>query len=482
MDSYEILGVTRESSDKEIEISYEDLKRKYDPSFNTSIRAYGKYREVLKAYEDIKNEKRRQMYNLKDNSEVSISENKEYKLFDFHSKEEKKKEEKVDYSNLEEINELVKEDIVINKRISYLYYLLNLRVDIEYSRKVNCDGCSSFITCPECDGVGAVYYREKQVCCPKCHGKGKVSEHCDKCNEEGYYNKEEKISFYVDNEIMTFNDLGDEYYDLTRSNLVINFDFYDKENIRVKGNEIYVNYYLDKNETKNGLSKEYYSELGAFKLEIPSFVSDEYKQEIIFNNKKIIFTFYNEEVSGDDKVYYLFINKKYKDNIIYFNSDYSKCSVSESEEYFNKLEVKDMITLNDLGEKGSYGGRNGDLVIKCKFTNKNNVEYVSEVEEIETSKIFNMLGGKINNLRHYGFKGSNYLFKFNDKYYLLNGNSVKKNKLKDYFLFRLISLFMWFIIPCIVFFTPYNEEMFFVLIGVLVGYLVLINVLMEVKI
>jgi len=48
MDSYDILNVTRESSDKEIEISYEDLKRKYDPNFNTSIRAYTKYREVIK--------------------------------------------------------------------------------------------------------------------------------------------------------------------------------------------------------------------------------------------------------------------------------------------------------------------------------------------------------------------------------------------------------------------------------------------------
>ena len=45
MDSYEILNVTRESTDKEIETSYNDLKGKYDPSFNTSIHAYKKYRE-----------------------------------------------------------------------------------------------------------------------------------------------------------------------------------------------------------------------------------------------------------------------------------------------------------------------------------------------------------------------------------------------------------------------------------------------------
>ena len=47
-----------------LEVSYEDLKRKYDPNFNTSIRAYTKYREVLKAYEDIKNDLDKQGYKI----------------------------------------------------------------------------------------------------------------------------------------------------------------------------------------------------------------------------------------------------------------------------------------------------------------------------------------------------------------------------------------------------------------------------------
>ena len=120
MDSYEILNVTRESSDKEIEISYEDLKRKYDPSFNTSIRAYTKYREVLKAYETIKNDIRRKMYDLKDTNEVKAKDNKEYKLHDFNQSIIEV-EEKVNYNNVESISEIVKEDIVIEKSVSYFY-------------------------------------------------------------------------------------------------------------------------------------------------------------------------------------------------------------------------------------------------------------------------------------------------------------------------------------------------------------------------
>lgn len=480
MDSYEILGVTRESSDKEIEISYEDLKRKYDPSFNTSIRAYTKYREVLKAYENIKNDLRRKMYNLQTvDEDVRIVE-KKYKLFDYNSEAITKVEE-INYNNLEEINQLVREDVVVHKRVSYLYYLLNLKVDLQYSRKINCKNCTSFVSCPLCDGKGVVYYKEKQMYCPKCHGKGEVSSHCDECGGKGYYKKEERISVYVDDNSMTINDYGDDYYDDSKSNLIINFDFYDKENILVKDDEIRVKYYLNKEETKNGINKEYYSETGAFKLEVPSFVSDGYSKQIIFNNKKILFDFYNEEIEGNNKEYYLFINKEYKNNTIYFNSDYSECSLVESEEYFNKVKIIDEIILDSLGEEGKYGGKNGDLMIKCIFTNKRDIEYVSGVNKIETSKFFNVLGGKLDNVVHYGFKGVNCLIKRDGQYYLLSGKSKSKIKLKNYLLFKLVSLIVWFVIPVICFLMPYSQMMYITLVSCLISYFVLINALMEVK-
>jgi len=481
MDSYDILNVTRESSDKEIEIAYEDLKRKYDPDFNTSIRAYTKYREVIKAYEDIKNEKRREMYNLKDINENKKINNIEYKLFDFHNIVKEDKEEIIDYTNIEEVEELVKEDIIINKRISYLYYILNLKVDIEYYRNVNCSECTSFIACEECDGKGVVYYKEKQVYCPKCHGKGEISSQCDKCHEEGFYKQKEIISFYVDGEVSNFKDLGNEYYDFTKSNLVVNFDFFDKDNIEVLENVIKVNYYLNKEETKNGLNKEYYGEKGVFKLSVPSFVGDGHVEEIVFNNKKIIFTFYNQKLDGDNKQYYLFINKKYKGQEIYFNENYSNVSLNESEEYFNKLILKDNITLDNLGENGKYGGNSGDLIINCIFNDKKKIFYSDNIVELSTSKIFNLLGGKIGDVKHYGFKGVNSLVNCNDKYYLLKGDSLEKRKLKDYYLFKIVGLVLWVLLPLIAFLIPYSETMFFALFGILIGYFIAINALMEVK-
>lgn len=481
MDSYEILNVSRDSSDKEIEISYEDLKKKYDPSFNTSIRAYKKYREILTAYEDIKNESRRKMYDLRDTASIKEDMEDEYKLFDYHSKKEDI-EESVDYASLEEIKDVEKEDIVVRKSISYLYFLLNLKVDVSYSKMVNCGECSSYVDCPLCDGVGVVFYREKQVYCPKCHGVGKVSSNCHKCNGEGQYKKEENISFYVDNDIAELKGYGNEYYDGSVSNLKIVFDFYEKDNIVVKDNEIKINYYLSKEETLKGVKKEYYGENGVFKLEVASFVENGYREEILFNDKRIVFVFYNEAIDGNNKVNYLFINNNYMNSCVYFNDDYSECRLEESEKFVNRFSLKDETFLKGFGEKGKYGGKDGDLIIKCKFTKKNELEYIKDLEIIETSKLFNMLGGKFNNISHFGLKRDNYLLNKNGRYYLLSGNSSVKRRLKDYYLFRLICLLFWFIIPCLIFFIPYSQTMFIVLLAILSVYLVLVNLLMEVRV
>lgn len=481
MDSYDILNVSRDASDKEIEVSYNDLKRKYDPTFNTSINAYKKYREIIKAYENIRDENRRKLYNLKEDYLLKDEEEKEYKLYDFNLE---KKEEKItiDYEAVEDISKTIKEDIIIDLKLSYLYYLLNLNYEINYKKRVKCNECKEFEACPTCEGVGVVYYKEKQVYCPMCQGEGKVSSNCSICGSEGYYNKEEKLSFSVDKDVIEFKGLGNEYYDNSKSNLVINLNFFDKDNIKVHDDFIEVNYYLSKNETLNGVYKEYYSDNGIFKIEIPSFVDDGYQKEIIFNSKKIIFTFYNNKLDGEDIVYYLIVNKKYKNSILYFSKDYKECSKQENDIYCNKLNIKDELVIDSFGEKGKYNGSNGNLIIKTIFLDKDILIYSENVEVLNTSGVFNFLGGTFNNFKHYGFKRKNALIKKDDKYYYLNGEDKTKSKLKNYFLFKIVSILLWLMIPIILLFMRYSETMFITLISVLLGYCVVINLLMEVEV
>lgn len=480
MDSYEILGVNKDSSDKEIEVAYEDLKKKYDPSFNTSIHAYKKYREVLNAYENIRNENKRKMYNLKEDSLIKKVNNKEYKLYDFNVIKDEK--EIVINDDLEFIKEVVKEDIFINKNISYLYSLLNLKDEINYTRIKKCNDCKEFAKCDHCDGVGVVYYKEKQVYCPHCLGKGKVSVGCSSCNDLGFYNKNEVFSLYVNDEIEERIGLGNEYFDGSKSNLVVKYNFYDKEYISVKGNEISVNYHLSKEETINGVNKTFYSESGVFKLELDSFIENEYSKEVLFNNKKIIFNFYNDKIDGVNKEYYLLINKEYENKILYFNKDYSKCSKYQSEEYFNELVLKETNVIEGFGEEGKYGGNNGDLIIKAKFLNKEVFVYGDNIESVSTSSSFNKLGGKVNGIYHYGFKGNNALICKKGKYYLLSGDDNRKMKLKDYFIYKVISLLILLITPCLMLFIPYSQMMYLVLIVSLLVEVIAVNLIMEVRV
>ena len=289
MDSYSILGVNKEASDKEIQIAYEDLKRKYDPSFNTSIHAYKKYREIIKAYEDIKDEQKRKMYDLKDFSKKIVNEKKIYSLYDYNESVKEDVKE-VDYSKVGDFKTFKYKDRELNVEVSYLYYLLNLRYDVEYFHNVKCKDCSEFVSCSTCSGEKVVEYKEDLIWCPKCHGTGKESVNCKTCGDNGFVEVKDSFSFYVDEYEKIFKGRGDEYNNY-KSNLIVKFDFYDKENVVVKDDTIEINYYLSKEETIKGLNKDYFSESGAFKLNVESFVQDGYKKEVEFNNKRIIFTF-----------------------------------------------------------------------------------------------------------------------------------------------------------------------------------------------
>jgi DnaJ-class molecular chaperone len=482
MNSYDILNVTKDSSDKEIEVAYMDLKRKYDPSFNTSIHAYKKYREIIKAYEDIKNEQRRKMYDLKEDEDDFSFGRIAYKLYDFNGEKKNVIEREVDYSKVEDIGLIGYKDKEIVLEVSYLYLLLNLRYDLEYSHIVKCRDCRTFAICKTCGGAKVVNYSEKVIWCPDCHGEGKVSCNCKTCGDKGYYLVNDNLSFYIDSEIKDFKGLGDEYSNNLKSNLKVKFNFYDKENITVKDDIIKIDYYLNKEETFRGIDREYFSEIGAFKLKVNSFVDNGHKQEIYFNNKTIIFTFYNEKYNGENKLYYLFINKKFKNKFIYFNDDYSKCSAEETVECSKLVKCDSKIILENYGYNGKYGGDNGNLVINVEFNNKDDLIYTDNIKIFKTSKMFNLLGGSIGDFYHYGFKAPNSLIQKNNTYYLLEGKSDKKDKLKNYFLFKFLSIVTWIMIPLLMILMPYTETMFSVLAFVLFGHLLLINMLMELEV
>lgn len=480
MNSYDVLGVSKDSSDKEIETSYMDLKKKYDPSFNTSIHAYKKYREVIRAYEDIKNEKRRNMYNLKDEVTINNREDKNYNLYDYNKEEKTLEKIDIDYDSVDENTDAYFKNIIINKDISYLYYLLNLNYSVSYKRKIKCDDCKELTTCDFCDGKKVVYEDNHLVWCPKCFGTGKVSKECDKCFTLGYTTRENTISFNVDEEVKVFKGLGDSYNNF-KSDVIINFNFYDKDNITIKDNIIEINYNLNKEETSKGINIVYGNDESSFNLIVPPFVSDNYVSEINFNNYTLRFIFTNSKYDGNDITYYLLFNKKYINHYIFFNSDYSEYSEEKSDVYFNEVFINTSLVIKGFGEKGKYGGSNGNLIIEMILSDVKDIIYTRDIEIINTSRLFNLLGGN-SVIYNYGFRSKNSVICRDNKYYLFTGTLDKKAKLKEYFIIKLIMILLWLLIPLLIVLLPYNETMYITLVSVLVSYIIISNFIMEVRV
>lgn len=61
-DYYEILGVTRQSSDAEIKSAYRKLARKFHPDVNKSKEAEAKFKDINEAYEVLSDKQKRQRY------------------------------------------------------------------------------------------------------------------------------------------------------------------------------------------------------------------------------------------------------------------------------------------------------------------------------------------------------------------------------------------------------------------------------------
>lgn len=452
MDYYKILNLKEDATLKEIEQAYLDLSSFYNPENNVSKLAYKKYREIKKAYNVLKEIKQREMYNLIRKADIvseKIEEDGNVLEYDDFSRSSYKRE---DISKFKDVlvSDLYSDYTKIELTIPYLYYLVNSEYKVEYLKNVV---VSSESICDVCLGIGKVKKEDKIVVCDVCLGTGKK-----------VVIREEKVSkdVIVSEEVIDNDD-----------KLIVKFDFKDKDEYVVNGNEINFKHVVSEQEYYNGIYFYLYNNDNELLIEETNF--DNLVKSYVFLDKVINIEYVLKEYKGKDKYGYIVSNR----DVIYMNPKDYTYSFTSSDTFTLKVELNDnIVTINDLGTKG-YNKENGNLIVEViKLNNEDNLQvfFDREIKKV-SANLFKFKGTY--NKHKFSYNKS---FDYDDDYIYIP-NKAYTLKLKYYSLFRILFISMYLIIPFILFLVLGVSYAFFISsFVVLIVYVIGVNLLMEVKI
>lgn len=454
MDYYKILNLNVDATIKEIEQAYKDLSSFYNPSNNVSKLAYKKYREIEKAYKILKENKQRELYNLSIKDEVNIDE-----VSDEYSKVELDDFNKIEYDSkvedIEKYKDVLVDDIYsnykhLNLSLPYLYYLTNSEYEMSFKKEIIKETSE---VCKTCYGIGKVKEYNKIVYCKDCLSTGKKIIK-DEIIVTKYINVDERI---IDKD----------------DKLIIEIDFFDKDNYVVNSNEIIVNHKVSKDEFYNGIYYYLKNKDNYLKIEKKDFEVNQ--NTYIFLDKIIKINWILDKYKGSDIEGYVITNK----DIIYLNpKDYTFSYVSDDIHTF-KVEINDKrVVVSNLGDKG-YNDDNGDLILNViRIENEIDLKVFFDRKIKKISSKLMRLKGNYNNHYFKDKKGYDY-----DENYIYLPSFAHKVQLKHFTLFKLLFSLLYLMIP-VIFFVIFGLSYVFFVVSfiVLITYLIGVNFLMEVKI
>lgn len=219
-DYYEILGVSRDVSAKDLKKAYRKLALQYHPDRNPDDPdAEERFKEASEAYEVLSNDEKRQIYdrfghdglrgrgyepNFTDAGDIFSAFGDLFSAFGFGfgggggggRRRGPRRGADLEYP----------------LRITFLEAAHGVRKDIDVSRHVHCDTCegkglkdgASPKTCQTCGGAGQVIQQQGflqiRISCPTCGGKGQsvaAEDRCDDCRGTGRQRSSEKLSVTI---------------------------------------------------------------------------------------------------------------------------------------------------------------------------------------------------------------------------------------------------------------------------------------------
>lgn len=224
-DYYDVLGVSRDASEAEIQKAYRRLSKKYHPDLNKAPDAEAKFKEVNEAYEVLKDKQKRAQYDQFGQAGVNGQQggfggagSNPYGDFSgfggfsdifsdlFNGGAQQR--------HVDPTAPQRGEDIDYTMTIDFMDAINGKNTQINYDRNETCPTCKGSgaepgthpIICDKCHGTGYMTVTQqsmlgviqRQVVCDKCNGRGEIIEHpCKTCHGAGTLNKREKLDVKV---------------------------------------------------------------------------------------------------------------------------------------------------------------------------------------------------------------------------------------------------------------------------------------------
>jgi len=485
MDSYKVLHVSEDASDEEIYKSYISLLSNYDSDYNTSPYARRKQREIEKAYRSIQNELKRSLY--KESKSVSEPIKIDKELFDYDSYRKEEKEDVYVPIPLKSVNSydgveasiLEKNIESITLDVDYRYYVLGCKFPLKYRIKKECKhSISTRVICSCCNSITKVNYLNSVIYCPTCDAAGYVNEHkCDFCNDTGYVFEETIEDIIINDDIL---DNG-----IMKGDVIYKFNIVNKEKVVEEKNNIFVYYDLSYDESLNGLNLRWETKYGDIVINSKKAINKEYVFDF---EKKVKIVVNKVAYKGTDVKKYLFVRPFDVGQVVYLDTNTFKYNDSLLGAYNVKILITDYqdIIVSGYGDEGVNGGPRGDLILTPIVTSsKVNVENVEEYRIVrkKTSAMFNLFGGKLENLYSFGFKSKNatLIDRKNKVIYVLSGDDKVKRRVSSYFVLSLFIYLIWLVMPLLIVILPYTKTDLIVSCVCTIIYSILANIMLNLK-
>jgi len=275
-DYYDLLGVSRDSSDSQIKKAYRKLSLKYHPDKDPSPEAKQKFVDLANAYEVLGDEEKRRIYDqygeegLKNNGQQNF-----HNPFDIFSSFGGFGRA----SGHQQMQQNKGPDVEVELEVTLKDLYLGRVMEVAYRKQTLCQKCrgtgakkaSDVATCGGCKGsgmkirvqqLGPGFVQQTQTVCDECGGKGKkVTSTCPHCGGKKIEVGEDTILISIekgmkDGEKLVFSQQADEAPDTTPGDLVFRLATIPHKRFTRKGNDLHLSLTVSLLEALVGFNKK----------------------------------------------------------------------------------------------------------------------------------------------------------------------------------------------------------------------------------